>query len=168
MLDKEEKLGREIVHLLAEVVVCAGLEWQPHDVRRPAHQRTQNIVALPIPSGIDRFGQAQHRAVLGVRYDRPNALARAVAIEAERAGAAEELRRVADPKNGLEAEAERADLAGASFGRQVGKHERRCAVSIDRLPIIGAVEAVAGQPDHDSPAAAHGRCIGPCVLAAGR
>ena len=151
VLDEQEKFRGKVAHLPAEVVGCAGLELQPYDVHCPMHEFAQNFVPVPAHGGVDRFGQTKDRAVLCVRYDLAYAFTRTDAVEPEGAGAAEELRRVADTEHRLEAEAERTDLAGSPLGGQTREHEGRHAVPVDRLSVVGAIETISGQPNLDAP-----------------
>ena len=143
MLDEQEELGREVPQLPAQVVRCARLQAQPHDIGCPVHEIPESCVLIASLMRVDRIGDAQHRATLGVRCDLPYAFARPLAIEAERAGAAEKLGGVRHAQDRLEAEAEPPDLAGqaAALASAAGSGGSLCVKNTANSTSTSAAQA---------------------------
>ena len=153
MLDNKRPFWRKMFHLLAEVGACIVIpDRQPYDVHSPLHEVVQDRVLIPKRDRIDWIGETQSRAVLRRRYHLVYSFACSGGIKPKGSGSAEELRRIADAEHRLKANAEHADLAGSALTGHAGEHERCYPVSVNWPPLVGTVEEIAGETDHDASA----------------
>ena len=147
---EQQKLRRELLHLCCQILECAIGKWQAHDVGRPTHQFAQIVIAGSFDLRAHRLGEAKRGITLRVcllAYP----LRSTSPVEPQATGAAVELRRVGNAKDGLEAHAESADLGGTPLAGHMGEHQAPDAFFVNGLAIIRTIEEALRQPDEDAP-----------------